>query len=116
MTTKTKESFNLRAFITLMAGFTGAGLPLTGLANHLLQQEPLTVPRHTFMAVHNVLGLVFCVFTICHILLNRRVLAGYIRSGMAQARALKREMIYALALTGAVLVLAVGHGLGLTVP
>jgi hypothetical protein len=110
---KMKRSFNLRAFVILVAACTGLGLPFTGLANHLLQMALLTVPRHTFMAVHNVLGLLFCVFTIWHILLNRRVLAGYIRRGMAQARVVQREIIYALALTGAALFLAVGHGLGL---
>ena len=113
MSTKVKESFNLRAFITLMAVCTGAGLPLTGLGNHLWQHAYFSPVRHTFMAIHNVLALLFCVFTIWHILLNRRALAGYIRSGVAQARAVTREMIYALAFTAAALLVAVGHGLGL---
>ena len=110
---KMKRSFNLRAFVTLMAACTGLGLPFSGLANHLLQHAFFSVARHTFMAVHNVLGLLFCVFIIWHILLNRRVLAGYIRRGVAQARAVTREMIYALAFTAAALLLAVGHGMGL---
>ena len=110
---KMKRSFNLRAFVTLMAACTGLGLPFSGLANHLLQHAFFSVARHTFMAVHNVLGLLFCVFTIWHILLNRRALAGYMRRGMDQARGWKREMIYAGVLTGAALLLAVGHGLGL---
>ena len=110
---KMKRSFSLRAFIVLMAACTGLGLPFSGLANHLLQHAFFSPARHTFMAVHNVLALLFCVFTIWHILLNRRALAGYIRSGVAQARAVTREMIYALAFTAAALLVAVGHGLGL---
>lgn len=99
------DVFNKRAFVAAMAVFSGLGLPLTGLANHLLGFAPLTTGRHAWMAAHNVMGILFAVFVTWHIVLNRRMLAHHLR----QAAAMSREAGLAVAITGALLVLAVAH-------
>ena len=51
--------FNPRAFVALMVGFSGIGLPMTGIANHIFGFSPLTIERHAWMSAHTVLGLLF---------------------------------------------------------
>lgn len=109
MKTATKKPFNRRSFVVLMAAFAGVGLPVSGLANHLLQLDPMTVQRHAWMSAHNSLGLTFVVFSSWHAILNRRALLKYTSSlprGLAKVR---REAAYAAALVVGVLGLALGH-------
>ncbi|KAF5043015.1 hypothetical protein DSECCO2_506690 [anaerobic digester metagenome] len=51
--------FNKRAFASTGLFISGLGLPITGLLNHFLAFDTLTVERHAWMSAHNVLGLLF---------------------------------------------------------
>lgn len=93
----------------MMALFSGIGLPLSGLANHLLGFDPLTVQRHAWMAAHNVMGVTFAVFAGWHIALNRRTLANYFRSAVLQLP--RREAVTAGLFIAGLLTFAVGHTL-----
>ena len=98
---------NKRAFVAMMVVFSGIGLPLSGLMNHIDGFEPLTVSRHAWMAAHNVMGIVFAVFVGWHIALNRRALAGHFRSAAASLP--RREVLTAGLIVAGLLTLAVGH-------
>jgi hypothetical protein len=76
--------FNLRGIVILTATVSGLVLPITGLANHLHQMEPIiSFSRHAWMAVHTVLGVLFMVSTVAHAILNRRLLFNYVRGNAA---------------------------------
>ena len=106
---KTPGKFNTRAFVALMVALSGLGLPLTGLFNHWLGQSPMSVERHAWMSAHNVLGLLFLVFSIWHVLLNRRSLWKHVRRSTAQLLSLNRETVVAGAVVAFSLLLSVGH-------
>ena len=106
-----KKSFNKRAFVALTAASAGLGLPITGLANHLFQMEPMGVQRHAWMAAHTGLGVLFLVFVIWHIILNRRALCNYVRGACSGQPGMSREVFWAVAFVAAVLFVGVGHAL-----
>jgi hypothetical protein len=105
---KMTRGLNVRAFVTLMIAFSGFGLPVTGIANHIYGFVPLTVARHAWMSAHNSLGLLFVAFSIWHIVLNRRALWNHLRSA-ARVPAVSREAVLAGALVALALLLFVGH-------
>ena len=106
---RTTRKFNVRAFAALMTAFSGFGLPLTGLANHVYGFSPLTVARHAWMSAHTALGILFTVFMIWHAVLNRRALWNYMKSVVGRCPALSREAAIAGVVVTAVLLLFVGH-------
>lgn len=106
---KMARKFNTRAFVVLMILFSGLGLPVTGIANHIYGFAPISVERHAWMSAHNVLGLLFVIFSIWHVVLNRRVLLNYMRSAAARVPAINREALLAGAVVAFVLLLFVGH-------
>lgn len=108
MNNSEKKSFNLRGFIIVTATVTGLGLPITGLANHLLQMEPpISISRHAAMAAHTILGVLFMVSAVSHAILNRRMLFNYIRGHACPG--IGRETVGAIVLVAAMLFVAVGH-------
>jgi|GEM_PF-1698649 len=109
MTEPTRKPFNSRAFWSLLAALTLAGLPWTGLEVHLHQADPLFVDRHAWMAAHWVLAALFTVAGTAHLLLNLRALARYARALPARLLPASREALLAIALTGALLFVGVGH-------
>ncbi len=104
-----KKPFNKRAFIVLTAASAGLGLPITGLANHLLQMEPMGLMRHAWMAAHTCLGIICSVFVIWHILLNRRALFNHLRGASSHMSGMSREVFWSVTFVAAVLCIAVGH-------
>jgi len=106
---RTGRKFNARAFTALMIAFSGLGLPVTGVANHFYGSEPLSFARHAWMSAHNALGLLFAVFAIWHVVLNRRALWNHLRSAAARVSPLSREALLAATVVAAVLLLFVGH-------
>jgi hypothetical protein len=72
-----KKSFNKRAFVSTALLVSGLLLPFTGLMNHKLQFELLTVERHFWMAAHDVAGILFIFFSILHLSYNWKSLLGY---------------------------------------
>ncbi len=101
--------FNSRAFVSDAMALAAAALPVTGLANHLLQTEPMNAARHAWMSAHTSLGVVFVVFAAWHVVLNRRALAGQFRGVLAQVPAAARELLYALVIVGGTTFLIVSH-------
>jgi uncharacterized iron-regulated membrane protein len=102
------KRFNARAFASVTLGLSGLGLPITGLANHALAFEPLTMARHAWMSAHNSLGIVFVVASIWHVWLNRRPLWSHLRNAAANAAGVSREALLALAVV-AFSLLFTGH-------
>lgn len=109
MEPKSKQPFSKRAFVALAAAFAGLGLPVTGVANHVQQMDPMTVQRHAWMSAHNILGVLFVVFAIWHVILNRRALLKYTGGLAERLPRVSREAIWAAALVAVVLVMVVGH-------
>lgn len=107
--TENAPRFRLRAFVSLGLLFSGLGLPLSGIANHLVQFEPLTPTRHAWMAAHNSLGLLFLLFALGHLILNRRALHQHLRGWALHIPTISREALAAGLLVTAVLLFWVGH-------
>jgi hypothetical protein len=101
--------FDKRAFIVGMLAITGLGLPVTGVANHLYQSARLDLARHSWMAAHNALGLLFVVFTLWHASLHWRPLVRYVKGSIASGQAVSRELLLASALAASVLTMFIGH-------
>ena len=105
-----KKSLNTRSFVGLVIAFSGLGLPLTGVANHFYGFS-WTMERHAWMSAHNALGVLFVVFAIWHIVLNRRALWNHVRGTVAWIPGVSRELALASALVAVMLLLSVGHAL-----
>jgi hypothetical protein len=106
---KTIRKFNTRAFVALMIAFSGFGLPVTGAANHVYGFLPPSVARHAWMSAHNIPGLLFMMFSIWHIVLNRRVLWRHIRAAAAPVPVVSREAISAIFVVALLLFMFIGH-------
>lgn len=89
------RAFNVRTFVALVVMLSGAGLPATGLANHLTGTGPLTPERHAWMAAHNALALVFTVFVVWHVALNIRPLQGHLKRAVSNLPRAGRELLLA---------------------
>ncbi|MFA6242567.1 MAG: DUF4405 domain-containing protein [Candidatus Hydrogenedentales bacterium] len=109
METRLRKPFNKRAFAALTIAVAGIGLPVTGIANHIYQFEPMTLERHAWMSAHNVLGLLFASFALWHAYLNRRALLTYVKGMVARMPLLSREAILAVAVVALALFIFVGH-------
>ena len=109
MQNRERNPLNGRAFVALTAAISGIGLPVTGLGNHLCQAHPITHSYHAWMTAHNGLGIVFFVFAIWHVVLNRRVLVKHLRGVSLRVPGGDREAIYAVALVAVVLFAALAH-------
>lgn len=104
-----RKLFNWRGFVILTATFTGLGLPITGLANHLHQLEPIvSFSRHAWMSAHNILGVLFLVSTVSHAIFNRRILLNYVR-GNAARPGIGREAVGAIVFVVVMLFVVVSH-------
>jgi hypothetical protein len=108
---KSEKRLNKRALVALTALISGLGLPFTGLAGHVLQSSSLHTPRHSWMVAHEVLGIMFTVSAIWHIVLNHKALANHIRGSAKRAAGVSREAFWAAALVGIMLLGALGHTL-----
>jgi hypothetical protein len=106
-----KQPFSKRAFVALAAAFAGLGLPVTGVANHIHQMDQMTVQRHAWMSAHNILGFLFVVFSVWHVILNRRALWKYAGGLAERLPKVSREAVWAAVLVAVVLVVVVGHAL-----
>ncbi|MBU0529757.1 DUF4405 domain-containing protein, partial [bacterium] len=73
-----RKRFNKRAFISMGMFVSGLGLPISGVMNHFLAYDTKTIERHAWMSVHNILGLLFIIFAILHIIYNWNALIKYV--------------------------------------
>jgi len=74
-----QKLFNKRAIISTALFTSGLFLPISGLMNHVLQFEGLTIARHFWMSVHDISGILFVIFSILHISYNWRALVNYVK-------------------------------------
>ncbi|OFX69669.1 MAG: hypothetical protein A2X12_01130 [Bacteroidetes bacterium GWE2_29_8] len=72
-----KKPFNKRSFTSIAMFVSLLGLPLSGIMNHNLQFEGLTVERHFWMSVHNMSALLFTIFAMVHVCYNWKALITY---------------------------------------
>lgn len=105
------RSFNARAFTATAALISGLTLPVSGIANHMLQTDPMTTARHIAMAAHNGLALLFVVSTCWHIVLNRRALLAHLKGVHTGLLGVAREVVWACLVVALLLFLMVGHAL-----
>ncbi len=103
------KAFNHRAFVAMVMVFSGLALTVTGVANHVYGLAPLSVGRHAWMSAHNALGLLFVVFSIWHVVLNRKALSSHVRNTAARLHVMSREAMLAGAVVAMTLLLFVGH-------
>jgi len=106
---KTSKKFNQRAFVACAMIFCGVGLPITGYANHVYAQEPITLQKHAWMSAHNSLSVLFMIFAIWHIVLNRKAIFSHLKNSAIKSHIFSHEAFFALALVGFVLIVFVGH-------
>jgi hypothetical protein len=104
-----KKPFSFRAFAALLMTFSGVGLPITGLANHYLAFDPMSVERHAWMTAHNVLAILFTVSAIWHIVQNRQAWARHLKGPAGRMPTISREAMYAFGLVFVVTCLMVSH-------
>jgi len=102
-------TFKHRAFVAMVMVFSGLALPVTGIVNHFYGFAPLSVERHGWMAAHNALGLLFVVFSIWHVVLNRKALWSHVKNTAAHIPVVSREAMLAGSVIAVMLVLFVGH-------
>jgi hypothetical protein len=95
--------------VAIIVGIAGLGLPVTGIVNHFLAMSPLTVGHHAWMSAHNVLGILFVVFSLWHVVLNRRALWLHVKSGRDRIPAFSREAVLAGTVVAVTLLVFVGH-------
>ena len=104
-----KKRLNVRAFVAIGIGLCGIGLPVTGLVNHFRELSPATVEGHAWHSSHNVLGVLFVIFSIWHIVLNRRPMWDYLRSKTSRVLSISRELVLAWVVVVSVLLMFVAH-------
>jgi hypothetical protein len=66
--------------------------------------------RHAWMAAHNACGVMCAVFSVWHIVLNRRALWHYLKNVPTRVPTISRETLLAASVITVVLLLAIGHG------
>ena len=101
--------FNIRAFVAIVAAISVSGLFLSGIVNHILQNDPITFHRHAWMAAHWFLGIIFIFFVALHAMLNRRALIKHIKGVPSGVPAFSRELILAGAMVSAPFLLSIIH-------
>jgi hypothetical protein len=111
MQKKTGQPTGKRALTALVSLISGAGLPFTGLAVHMLKSDSAAGTLHACTVAHEILGLVFTVSTVWHVILNRKALARHIRHCPGRASRMSREVVWAVVLVGAMLLAGLSHTL-----
>src|SRR3989339_379768 len=102
-----KRPFNKRAFVSAVMLLSGLCLPFSGIINHNLQFEQLTVERHFWMSVHNTAAILFVIFAIFHISYNWRLLISYTKK--VKEMVISKEALTAIALVIVIVGLISSH-------
>jgi hypothetical protein len=109
MAEKTRKSFNYRAFVSILTGFSFILMTVTGLV--LFFAPSCRIARDTswsvlgynkdqWVGVHVWLSIVFVIASIFHIYFNWAVLVCYFKAKVRRGLALRAEWIVALAVCG----------------
>jgi len=106
-----ERKFNKRAFLAVGMFISFIGLPVSGYMNHILGSTDMSVEKHLWMSIHNVLATFFCIFSIWHIKLNWKPVKNAFKK-MTDI-IISREALYAFALVGVFLTLFILHAVHL---
>jgi len=106
-----ERKFNKRAFLSVGMFISFIGLPISGYMNHILGFSEISVERHLWMSVHNVLAILFCFFSVWHIIINWKPLKNAAKK--MSDLIISREALYAIALVGVFLTLFILHAVHL---
>jgi hypothetical protein len=109
MPDKSGKIFDRRAFVATLMAISAMGLPVTGILLHVNDTAEMTPSKHAWMAAHNALAVVFVIFGIWHIILNRKVLVRHLFAIAKTEFRFRREMIYAVILMAILMLISVGH-------
>jgi hypothetical protein len=101
------KPFNKRAFVTLCMVLSVLIMPISGFMNHELQFEPLTQARHFWMSLHNISAILFVIFVVIHIYLNRRALKNYI--ARKESYLISKESLAAMLIIAGIIFLFASH-------
>ena len=102
MSNEAKKPFNKRAFVDIALAICALGLPVTAAGMELRPEGPGGhAAREAWGGVHGSFGLLFVVFALLHVYMNRRALWMHIKGSGGKAP-ISREFLVAL---GAVVVL-----------
>ena len=102
------NSFNRRAFITLMVTISSLVLPVTGFIMHFSKEAGITAEIHGLFMLHFLFGAIFIVFAIWHIYLNRRAFFKTFKSNISPLL-LSREAGWAFTISLILILLLVFH-------
>jgi succinate dehydrogenase/fumarate reductase cytochrome b subunit len=102
-----KKLFNKRAFISTAMFISGLCLPISGYMNHFYQFDNLSQPRHFWMAVHDVAGILFVIFSVLHIVYNWKALVNYAKK--TKETYISKETLFAIILVILVISLFSSH-------
>ena len=91
-----QKPFNKRAFVSVSMFLSGMILPVSGIMNHNLQFDVLTLERHFWMSVHNMSATLFCIFAVLHVVYNWKALMNHVRK--LKGIHISKEAIYAILL------------------
>jgi len=91
-----KKGFNFRAFASVGMCMSLLFLSVSGIMNHQLQFNTLTVDRHFWMSVHNMAALLFILFIVIHLVYNWRLLIHYVEK--IQGIRIRKEAVLAILL------------------
>ncbi len=108
---ESERKFNKRAFLSVGMFISFIGLPVSGYMNHVFGLSGMSVEKHLWMSVHNVLAVFFCFFSIWHIKLNWKPLKNAAKK-MTDI-IMSREAFYATALVAIFLTLFILHAVHL---
>lgn len=109
MTGGARRRFDFRAFWSVLLAATIVGLPWTGIVLHAAGHAGDAGAVHGWMAAHWALAVLFTSAALGHLVLNGRALVRHLRGLVGRAIPVSREALTALAITAALLALAVGH-------
>ena len=104
---KNKSFINQRAFVSIMLGLTGIWLLISALLLHASSEHRIGICRHICFHLHVFPGILFLMLLTWHIVLNRRPLFKYIKSGASASRSISREAGLAVAVSAALFIMMV---------
>jgi len=75
---------------------SGLCLPFSGYLNHFYQFDNFSLTRHFWMAVHDVAGILFVMFSVLHIVYNWKALVIYAK--ITKDTYISKEALFAIML------------------
>jgi hypothetical protein len=100
------KTWNKRALVSAFMLVSFVCLPFTGFMLHAASNMGNGSSKHMWMSVHNVLGIIFCISCMWHLVFNFRGLKKFVQAG---TESFLRELIIATCLIAIFVSLAASH-------